>query len=74
MRLRRPAARRGGAYKEVASKLAAELKQQPSWSDLPLILITGSGEAAQARPRHLAALDSVGNVSIIERPCVPRRW
>src|SRR5215213_6084213 len=57
--------------RETVGKLVAELEKQPSWSDLPLILITGSGEAARVRPVHLAALDPVGNISIIERPVRP---
>ena len=52
-------------------RLVAELEGQPSWSDLPLILITGSGEAARVRSRLLAALAPVGNISIIERPVRP---
>ncbi len=53
------------------SGLVATLEQQPSWSDLPLILITAAGGARKARPRHLQALGPVGNISIIERPVRP---
>jgi signal transduction histidine kinase/ActR/RegA family two-component response regulator len=53
------------------SKLVATLERQPSWSDLPLILITAAGGAAHVRPRHLEALGPVGNISIIERPVRP---
>ncbi len=53
------------------SKLVALLEQQPSWSDLPLILITAAGGAAHVRPRYLKALAPVGNISIIERPVRP---
>ncbi len=56
---------------EDVTKLVSELERQPSWSDLPLILITGSGEANGVRPRYLAALFPVGNISIIERPVRP---
>ena len=48
-----------------------ELERQPSWSDLPLILITGTGDGARVRPQYLAALSPVGNISIIERPVRP---
>src|SRR6185436_9492749 len=51
--------------------LVATLELQPSWSDLPVIVITGTGEAARVRPRYLAALGPVGNVSIVERPVRP---
>jgi DNA-binding NtrC family response regulator len=56
---------------EALGRLVAELEGQPSWSDLPFILITGSGEEARVRSRLLAALDPVGNISIIERPVRP---
>src|SRR4029079_17457473 len=52
-------------------KLVAALEAQPSWSDLPLVLITGSGESARLRLRHLSTLGVVGNISIIERPVRP---
>lgn len=51
-------------------ELTALLLKQPSWSDLPLVIITGSGESAYRR-RQLAALEPAGNVSIIERPVRP---
>lgn len=51
--------------------LVEHLDRQPSWSDLPVIIITGTGESARIRPRYLAALGPVGNVSIIERPVRP---
>ena len=50
--------------------LVAKLEGQPSWSDLPIILITGTGEA-QIRRRHLATFSSISSVSIIERPVRP---
>jgi len=52
-------------------KLVAALESQPSWSDLPLVLITAPGESARLRLRHLSALGVVGNISIIERPVRP---
>ncbi len=59
------------ALESEISELVATLAQQPSWSDLPLILITAAGGASHARPRHLKALSPVGNISIIERPVRP---
>jgi PAS domain-containing protein len=56
---------------EFAGMLVAELKQQPSWSDLPVILITATGGVERMRPRYLGALEPVGNVSLIERPVRP---
>jgi signal transduction histidine kinase/ActR/RegA family two-component response regulator len=52
-------------------KLAEELERQPSWSDLPLILITSAGEGNRLRPQYMTALSPVGNISIIERPVRP---
>ena len=51
--------------------LATALARQPSWSDLPIVMITGQGEAARIRRHHLSALGPVGNVSIVERPVRP---
>lgn len=51
--------------------LVEELKQQPSWSDLPLILITGTGDGVGVRPKYLTELAPVGNITIIERPVRP---
>src|SRR5688500_18497762 len=52
-------------------KLVRDLEQQPSWSDLPLILITAAGDSSSVRSRHFAALAPVGNISVIERPVRP---
>lgn len=51
--------------------LVEELKRQPSWSDLPLILITGPGDGLGVQPRYLTALAPVGNITLIERPVRP---
>ncbi|WP_184211745.1 ATP-binding response regulator [Prosthecobacter dejongeii] len=56
--------------KESVKILADLLREQPSWSDLPIVIITGTREA-WARHRHLSALTPTGNVSIIERPVRP---
>ncbi len=50
--------------------LLTTLARQPSWSDLPLVIITGVAEARLPRGR-LARLGPVGNVSIVERPVRP---
>jgi PAS domain S-box-containing protein len=52
-------------------KLATALESQPSWSDLPLVLITAPGESARMRLRHLSPLGVVGNISILEKPVRP---
>ncbi|RBP44639.1 PAS domain S-box-containing protein [Roseimicrobium gellanilyticum] len=47
------------------------LHQQPSWSDLPVIIVGGRGEAVQWRLRRMANLGLGGNVSLLERPFHP---
>lgn len=47
------------------------LKDQPSWSDIPVILITTGGQAGAERIRRLAAYGTGGNISILERPFRP---
>jgi PAS domain S-box len=49
-------------------KLFASLNGQPSWSDLPIILLTGDGELSSALPRVLSGVAEKGNVTLIERP------
>jgi PAS domain S-box-containing protein len=53
---------------EGTSVLTARLARQPSWSDIPLTIITKSGDVTEAR---LRVLNSLGNVSLIERPFRP---
>jgi PAS domain S-box-containing protein len=50
------------------AKLFACLNAQPSWSDLPIILLTGEGELSSALPRVLSGVAEKGNVTLIERP------
>ncbi len=48
------------------------LQSQPSWSDLPIIVITTRGDNTVDRRRSLADLGVEGNVMLIERPFSPR--
>lgn len=50
------------------SLLSIALRNQPPWSDLPIILSTGAGELTEARVRAINTLDPSGNVTILERP------
>ena len=43
------------------------LEMQPSWSDFPLIVLTGSGESWVPSP-YLTELRNLGNVTLVERP------
>lgn len=56
---------------ESVRMLVATLERQPSWSDIPVILITSGGEASRERLRRLALLGPGGNVTVLERPFRP---
>jgi signal transduction histidine kinase/CheY-like chemotaxis protein len=47
------------------ARLADAIGRQPPWSDLPVLLITGQGADS---PAVAVALESLGNVTLIERP------
>jgi two-component sensor histidine kinase len=40
------------------------LREQPPWSDLPIVLLAGNGE----RPEVQVSLSEAGNVTVLERP------
>ncbi|HEU4593671.1 MAG TPA: ATP-binding protein [Pyrinomonadaceae bacterium] len=48
-------------------RLVDVLREQPPWSDFPLVVLTG-GEGVQTNPGALKPLWEIGNVSLIERP------
>ena len=47
------------------------LSAQPSWSDIPIILVTKGGEASSAQLRRLGTFGPRGNVTLLERPFRP---
>ncbi|MES2707401.1 MAG: PAS domain S-box protein [Verrucomicrobiota bacterium] len=47
------------------------LAGQPSWSDLPVTIITGGGELVRQKLRRLMTAGAVGNVTLLERPFHP---
>lgn len=51
-----------------SESLAQLLEDQPSWSDLPLILLAGSATGEEQAWYIARGLDPVGNVTILERP------
>ena len=53
------------------SILVQTLAGQPSWSDIPIILITSGGEVSQTRLRRLAVFGPGSNVTLLERPFRP---
>jgi signal transduction histidine kinase len=53
---------------EHAPLLLVFLQEQPSWSDVPLLLITSGGEAPQTSLRTFTSLSASGNITLLERP------
>ena len=49
-------------------RLFESLNNQPSWSDIPIIILTGEGELSAALPRALRGVMEKGNVTLLERP------
>ncbi|HUQ48098.1 MAG TPA: ATP-binding protein [Gemmatimonadaceae bacterium] len=49
-------------------KLFEFLNTQPSWSDIPIVLLTGEGELSAALPQVLSGVTEKGNVTLLERP------
>jgi signal transduction histidine kinase len=49
-------------------KLFESLNDQPSWSDIPIVLLTGENELSDALPRTLSGVAVKGNVTLLERP------
>lgn len=51
--------------------LTGQLEAQPSWSDIPILIITGRGEPTELAQRKISLFGSSGNVSLLERPFRP---
>jgi signal transduction histidine kinase len=51
--------------------LASLLRRQPSWSDLPLILLTSAGRVTSATLHRNLLREPLGNVLLLERPVRP---
>ena len=52
-------------------QLTCKLQGQPSWSDIPILIITGRGETTEVAQRKLSLFEPSGNVSLLERPFRP---
>ena len=48
--------------------LARIQADQPTWSDLPFLVLTGGGAATEEERRRLDVLGPLGNLSFLERP------
>ncbi|MDQ6718388.1 MAG: ATP-binding protein [Gemmatimonadota bacterium] len=52
----------------VGDELVGALGDQPAWSDIPIVLLTGEGELSGSLPKQLSDVTIHGNVTLIERP------
>ena len=50
------------------SDLVAALDHQPTWSDIPIIIMTASGRMAEPTAADLKRFNQLGNVTLLERP------
>lgn len=57
--------------KETIARVVEALDRQPSWSDIPTVIVASGGEASRDRLRQLSFLGPGGNISILERPFRP---
>ena len=53
------------------AELSATLRDQPNWSNFPLILLTIAGEVTIRSQRRRAMREPLGNVFLLERPSRP---
>jgi signal transduction histidine kinase len=53
---------------------AAQITEQPSWSDLPLILLTVTGVVNRENQRKMLARQPLGNMVLLERPVRPETF
>ncbi len=51
-----------------AEEFCRRLAEQPAWSDLPILILTGGGNISSTRMKALETFSPVGNVSFLERP------
>jgi PAS domain S-box-containing protein len=49
-------------------QLLAALEAQPSWSSVPVVVLTGEGELSRSVPPSLQQLSTRANVTLLERP------
>ncbi|MGV3662547.1 MAG: ATP-binding protein [Prosthecobacter sp.] len=54
--------------RQAVAALQQWLDAQPSWSDVPVVLVTRAGEISAAQRQRLSAIRSMGNVTLLERP------
>lgn len=60
-----------GLTPEIIGKLSNIVKDQPTWSDFPVLLLTLAGEVTHSSLRRLELRKPLGNVLLLERPIRP---
>ncbi len=58
-------------FPQVVADIAEVLRNQPGWSDFPLMLLTVHGEVTEQSQRRRALREPLGNVYLLERPLRP---
>jgi signal transduction histidine kinase len=58
-------------HDELIGHLARTLSAQPRWSDLPIIVFTGTGASTVATEMAVRSRASLGNITLLERPLRP---
>jgi hypothetical protein len=53
---------------EAVRHLLEALARQPTWSDIPVVVLTSGGGGTPANVAALASLGEAGNVTLVERP------
>lgn len=53
------------------TRLASRIAAQPTWSDLPIVVLTHRGVSPRLNPRAVAQSESLGDVTLLERPFHP---
>ncbi len=48
--------------------IANAIRMQPSWSDLPVLILMPDGAGVERANGNLAALDPLGNITLLDRP------
>ena len=48
--------------------IAEAVRKQPSWSDLPILILTPGGEATERIKGNLRVFEPLGNTTLLERP------
>jgi signal transduction histidine kinase len=54
--------------REAGRCLLQALQSQPSWSDIPIVIVTGQDELSVTLPPAISSLTVRGNVTLLERP------